>query len=255
MNTNKSTKQNELYTKFKNEYLKPYLEEDAEKNPFPHYNVSDIKYAAKYQDTEQEEKLSKLFQKINDPANKINRKQLIQQYYLSMDRKYNDQTVDPDMPKPEKVGICVDKIVSNGVQEIALHVTGKSQTIYPYMVAGTSTIAPKYGDTMLDVVELSRVNVLAPSYTVYHFSPSGAPQKSTVPAGFMESMNDGWTITGDFIRGTPTGVVSEIATANTANYETSKIFDRSVLSLHDRIIHEQNHDKFTLSVFYTVTSI
>jgi hypothetical protein len=49
LSTNTNTKQNELYLKLKNEYLKEYLEEDFNKYPFPHANVSDIKYAAKYQ--------------------------------------------------------------------------------------------------------------------------------------------------------------------------------------------------------------
>ena len=130
----------------------------------------------------------------------------------------------------------IDRIVSNGVQQIGLLATGTNFTIYPWMVAGTSTVSPTYGDTMLDVVELSRVNVITAD-------------------GFLDAMNDGWNISGGFARGTPTGVVSEIATANTSTFDTSKIFDRSVLPLADRIDHEQNEDSFTLSAFYVITSI
>ena len=95
------------------------------------------------------------------------------------------------------------------------------------MVAGTSSVPPTYGDTMANVTELARVNVITEN-------------------GFLDPMNDGWNSSGGFLRGTPTGVVSEIAMANTSNYPTSKIFDRSVLPIGDRIDHEQNEDSFTL---------
>lgn len=232
----KSILQNKFYDKFRTEYLKPYLEEDFNKYPFPHTNVSDIKYAAQYQDREEERKLFKLFKLIKDPANAIFKKELIRKYYTSIDRKYNDQTVSPEMPRPEKVGIVIDRIVSNGVIQFGLWATGTNFTTYPWMVAGTGTISPTYGDTMLDVHELTRVNVVTDD-------------------GFLDPMNDGWSTSGGFERGAPTGVVSEIATANTSTFETSKIFDRSVLPLADRIDHHQNEDSFTLSAFYIVTSI
>lgn len=234
--------QNNLYAKFRTEYLKPYLEEDFNKYPFPHSNVSDIKYAAKFQGQEEENKLFKLFRllkelkKISEPETIAARKQLIQKFYTQLDRKYNDQTVNSEMPKPEKVGMAVDRIVNNGVQAIGLWATGSSFVIYPWVVAGTSTIQPTYGDTMINVVELARVNAITDN-------------------GFLDPMNDGWNTSGGFIRGTATGVVSEIATANTSTFETSKIFDRSVLPLADRIDHHQNEDSFTLSAFYIITSI
>lgn len=231
-----SSNNDQLYTKFRKEYLKPYLEEDFNKYPFPHSNVSDIKYAAKYQDREEERKLFKLFALIKDPANKLYRKRLIQQFYVSLDRRYNDQSIDPELPRPEKVGLAIDRIVSNGVQQIGYWATGTNFTTYPWMVAGKSTVAPTYGDTMLSVNELARVNVVTDN-------------------GFLDPMNDGWSISGGFIRGTPTGVVSEISTANTSTFETSKIFDRSVLPIADRIDHQQNEDSFTLSAFYIITSI
>ena len=71
------TIENKLYSKFRTEYLKPYLEEDFNKYPFPHSNVSDLKYAAKYQDREEERKVFKLFALIKDPRNEIYKKQLI----------------------------------------------------------------------------------------------------------------------------------------------------------------------------------
>lgn len=226
----------ELYTKFREDYLKPYLEEDFNKYPFPHTNVSDIKYAAQYKDREEERKLFKLLALIKDPANSHYRKQLIKKYYTALDRKYNDQTVSPELPRPEKVGIAIDKITSNGIHQIGFWATGTNFATYPWMVAGTSTVDPTYGDTMINVTELARVNVITQN-------------------GFLDPMNDGWSISGGFIRGTPTGIVSEMATANTGTFETSKIFDRSVLPLADRIEHEQNEDSFTLSAFYIITSI
>ena len=235
--------QNNLYSKFRTEYLKPYLEEDFNKYPFPHSNVSDLKYAAQYKDREEERKLFKLFADIkqcnnndNTIENTIKRKTLIRNYYTSLDRKYNDQSVNLDLPRPEKVGMSIDKIVSNGIHQIGFWATGTNFTIYPWMVAGTSTIEPTYGNTMLDVTELARVNVV-------------------IQNGFLDPMNDGWSLSGGFERGTPPGVVSEIATANTGTFETSKIFDRSVLPVSDRIDHEQNEDSFTLSAFYIITSI
>lgn len=216
--------------------MKPYLEQDFNKYPFPHSNVSDIKYASKYQSLKEETKLFNLFKKIKLATNIIERKNLIQQYYISLDRKYNDQTVSPEMPKPEKVGICIDRIVENGVKQIGFWATATNSTIYPWMVAGTSSITPTYGDTMFNVTELSRVNCVTDD-------------------GFLDAMNDGWNASGGFVRGTPTGIVAEMAMANTSTYATSKIFDRSVLPLGDRIEHQQNEDSFTLSSFYIVTSI
>lgn len=228
---------NEVYLKLKDEYLKPYLEEDFNHYPFPHTNVSDIKFAAKYQDRIEEEKLFKLFKLIKSECNNIyHRKRLIREYYLSLDRRYNDQTVDPNMPRAEKVGLSIDRITSNGVHQIGFWATGTNHVTYPWMVAGTSSITPTYGDTMANVTELARVNVINDN-------------------GFLDPMNDGWNISGGFGRGTPTGIVAEIATANTDNYSTSKIFDRSVLPIGDRIDHEQNEGSFTLSAFYIVTSI
>jgi hypothetical protein len=230
---------NNLYTKFRDDYLKPYIEEDFNKYPFPHSNVSDLKYAAKYQDKKEEDKLFKLFELIKlfkNNGEKQASKQLIKKFYTQLDRKYNDQSLNPEMPRPEKVGMVIDRIVSNGIVQIGFWATGTNSVIYPWMVAGTSTINPTYGNTMLDVNELARVNVVTDN-------------------GFLDPMNDGWSISGGFVRGTPSGVVSEIATANTSTFETSKIFDRSVLPLADRIDHEQNEDSFTLSAFYVVTSI
>lgn len=233
---------NELYTKFKKEYLKEYLEKDANENPFPHSTISDIKYAAQFTDKREEDKLFKLFQKIKQyDNNRLNpiRKSLIQKYYENIDRKYNDQTPrhnDDDIPKPQKVGIVIDKIVSNGIHVLGFWATGTSHEIYPWMVAGTSTVDPTYGDTMLSVNELARINVITQN-------------------GFLDPMNDGWNASGGFERGTPTGIVAEVAMANTSTYATSKIFDRSVLPLADRIDHTQNQDSFTLSAFYILTSI
>lgn len=230
---------NSIYSKFREEYLKDYLEEDFNHYPFPHSNVSDIKYAAQYKDRREEDKLFKLFKLIKQqPAIDFPyRKKLIRHFYENIDRKYNDQTPrHDDTPKPEKVGMAVDRIVSNGVQQIGFWATGTNFTVYPYMVAGTGTVAVTYGDTMLSVSELARVNVISDN-------------------GFLDPMNDGWNISGGFIRGTPTGIVSEIATANTSSFDTSKIFDRSVLPLADRIDHAQNEDSFTLSSFYIITSI
>lgn len=236
-----------IYNRFRKEYLKPYLEKDFNENPFAHTNVSDIKYAAQFRDKREERKLFKLFKLIKDYDNIINyphyesinyptRKKLIRDFYTSLDRKYNDQTISPDLPRPEKVGLSIDRIVSNGVHQIGFWACGVNSTIYPWMVAGTSTVQPTYGDTMASVTELARVNVVTDN-------------------GFLDPMNDGWNASGGFVRGTPTGIVSEIAMANTDTYITSKIFDRSVLPLADRIDHEQNEDSFTLSAFYIITSI
>lgn len=229
---------NELYDKFKQDYLKEYLEQDFNKYPFSHSNLSDIKYAAKYTDREEEEKLFKLFKLIKQqPTQNFQRKKLIRHYYENIDRKYNDQTPrHEDAPKPEMVGLCIDRIVSNGIHQIGFWATATDFSIYPWMVAGTSSVPVTYGDTMLSVTELARVNVITDN-------------------GFLDPMNDGWNASGGFIRGTPTGTVSEIAMANTSTYSTSKIFDRSVLPLDDRIDHEQNQDSFTLSSFYIITSI
>lgn len=236
-----------IYDRFKNDYLKPFIETDYKNYPFPHSNVSDIKLAAQYQDRREEDKLFKLFALIkklhyenstegNKYYNEIYRKKLIQKYYVSLDRKYNDQTVDPVMPRPEKVGLSIDRIVANGVHQIGLWACGFDNRIYPWMVAGTSTVPATYGDQMANVTELARVNCITDN-------------------GFLDPMVDGWNASGGFVRGTPSGLVSEIAMADTSNYTTSKIFDRSVLPINDRIDHEQNEGSFTLSAFYVVTSI
>lgn len=230
---------NSIYSKFKEEYLKEYLEEDFNKYPFPHTTVSDIKYASQFRDKQEEDKLFKLFKLIKQqPSHDFPyRKKLIRHFYENIDRKYNDQTPrHDDTPKPEKVGMAVDRIVSNGIHQIGFWATGTSSKIYPWMVAGTSTVAVTYGDIMLSVSELARVNVITDN-------------------GFLDPMSDGWNISAGFTRGTPTGIVSEIATADTSSFDTSKIFDRSVLPLADRIDHEQNHESFTLSAFYILTSI
>jgi len=231
--------QNNLYDKFRTEYLKPYLEEDFNKYPFPHSNVSDLKYAAKFQGKEDENKVFKLFELIKlfkKHGEIAASKKLIQNFYTQLDRKYSDQSLNSDIPRPEKVGMAIDRIVSDGVQQIGFWATGTNSAVFPWMVAGTSTVAPTYGDKMINVTELARVNVITSD-------------------GFLDPMNDGWNISGGFIRGTPTGVVAEIATANTSLYETSKIFDRSVLPIADRIDHHQNEDSYTLSAFYIITSI
>jgi hypothetical protein len=226
---------NILYDKLRNEYLKPYLEIDKSDNPDPHLNVADIKYAAQFTDKKEEDTLFKMFKLIKN-SDYFSRKKLIQSFYDNLDRKYNDRSLRNDSPKPEKVGLCIDRIVENGVRQIGFWATGTNHTIYPWMVAGTSTVTPTYGDTMASVTELSRVHVINDN-------------------GFLDPMNDGWNASGGFIRGVPTGVISEIAMANTGNYDTSRIFDRSILPIADRISHEQNEDSFTLSAFYIVTSI
>lgn len=230
---------NSIYSKFRKEYLKEYLEEDFNKYPFPHTNVSDIKYAAQFRDKKEEDKLFKLFKLIKQqPSYDFPyRKKLIRHFYENLDRKYNDQTPRHDnAPKPEKVGMAVDRIVNNGIHQIGFWATGTNSKIYPWMVAGTSTVAVTYGDTMLSVSELARVNVITDN-------------------GFLDPMNDGWNISSGFARGTQTGIVSEIATADTSSFDTSKIFDRSVLPVNDRIDHTQNEGSFTLSAFYILTSI
>ncbi len=234
---------NELYSKFRNEYLKEYLEEDFNKYPFPHTNVSDIKYAAQFQNREEENKLFKMFKLIKEDksTNLSERKTLIRNFYKNLDRKYNDQTPrhDFNVPRPDKVGLSIDKILYTGIRQIGLWATGVNNTIYSWMVAGENTAPPTYGDRMIDVIEIDRVNVIT-------------------DAGFLDAMNDGWSASGGFDRGTPTpesGFVSEIAMADTEDSQTSTLFDMSILPIEDRIPHEQNDGSFSLSVFYVITSI
>lgn len=228
-----------IYHKFKNEYLKEHIQEDFDKYPFTHTNVSDLKIAASFVDREEERKLFKLFaliKELNSPQDLPLRKNLIKRYYNALDRKYNDQSVEPDMPKPEKVGYGIDLIVQHGIAQIGQWACGVSHQIYPWMVAGSSQVAPTYGDTMQSVSEITRVNVINDN-------------------GFLDPMNDGWNASGGFVRTSPGGLVTEVAMANTNNYNTSKIFDRTLLPIADRILHEQNEDSYTLSAFYILTSI
>jgi hypothetical protein len=217
------------------EILKPYIEKDGCDHPFAHTCISDVKYAASFTSKQDEDAIFKLF-KLIKKADKTSRKQLINQFYHNLDRKYNDQTVAPDYPQPEKVGRTIDKVVANGIQQIGLWATGDSTTIYPWMVAGTGQKLVLYGDDMSDMTELARVNVVEQD-------------------GFLDPTVDGWTASGGFGRPTISGTVSEIAMASTALPATSLIFDRSLLETSDRIPHEQNKDSFTLSSIYVLTSI
>ena len=222
------------YNKFREDYLRPYIEIDEADNNFPHTSIGDIHFAAKWEGIE-EQRINKLFRLINsvDPTTK---KRLIRQFYQILDRKYNDQTISPDLPQPTKVGCSIDKVTSNGIQQIGQWATATNFRVYSWMIAGTSTKTATYGDTMDDIIELTRVNVLG-------------------TGGFLDPMNDGWNASGSFPRGTPTGTISEIAMANSETAETSLIFDRTLLQFSDRIDHVQNNDSFTLSTLYVITSI
>lgn len=217
------------------EILKPYIEEDGCNHPFAHTCISDVKFAASWPKKDDEEAVFKLF-KLIKKADNTSKKQLINQFYHNLDRKYNDQTIPRDYPQPEKVGRCVDKVLSNGIQQIGLWATGESFTIYPWMIAGTGIKQVLYGDDMSDMTELARVNVVETD-------------------GFLDPTVDGWTASGGFGRSTISGTVSEIAMGSTASSATSLIFDRSLLASADRIEHLQNNDSFTLSSIYVLTSI
>lgn len=218
------------------ELLEPFIEHDQACNPFPHTCVSDVKYACLWQGKETEAQVFKLFKLIKTAQDRDTKHKLINQFYNTLERKHNDQTIAPDYPKPEKVGRVIDKIVSNGIQQIGMWACGESFSIYPWMIAGSGTKAVLYGDDQADITEIRRINVIAAD-------------------GFLEPNVDGWTASGGFDRPTVSGLVSEIAMGNTATSATSKIFDRSLLPLDDRIQHEQNQDSFTLSSIYVITSI
>lgn len=217
------------------EILKPFIEEDGCNHPFSHTCVSDVKYAASWSNKQDEDAVFKLF-KLIKKADKASKKQLINQFYHNLDRKYNDQTIPADYPQPEKVGRSIDKVLANGIQQIGLWATGESTTVYPWMIAGTGQKLVLYGDNMTDMTELARVNVVEED-------------------GFLDPTVDGWTASGGFGRSTISGTVSEIAMASTASPSTSLLFDRSVLETSDRIVHDQNQDSFTLSSIYVLTSI
>lgn len=223
----------DIFTSIKQD-LNTYIEKDISDNPFPHLNISDCKFVAQWAGND-ELLVWKMFQLIK-VVEYAERKNLIKEFYTLLNRSYNDQTLKPGTPEPIKVGRAVDKVVSNGVRHIGELMTGQTNTIFPWMIADQSTTEPTYGDDQTDIDELARVNCVTDT-------------------GFLDPMMDGWNASGGFGRGTPTGNVSGSAMGSTSISATSKIFDRSVFPLDDRIEHVQNNDSFTLSALYILTSI
>jgi len=225
---------NFLDTRLK-EILKSSIDIDIKKNPLNHINIADVKFLAQWTDKREEDLLWKMFSLITivDPES---RQSLINNFYVSLDRKYNDQTIRPEMPRPEKVGIAVDKVVSNGISHIGKMMSGQTAAIFSWMIADQNTTQATYGDSQEDINELARVNVIT-------------------GIGFIDPMSDGWNASAGFGRGTPSGTVAGTAMGSTGISATSEIFDRSVFPITDRITHVQNQDSFTLSALYVLTSI
>ena len=157
-------------------------------------------------------------------------------WHHKLTRLYNDQTVFLDdyigsncyLESQQPVKAVLDKIVNEGMEDVADAIIGRQTLNYKYMVIGTSNTAATVNDKSL-YGEIGRINMATEG-------GSAERKGSTV---YFNSFFPKTVVTGD---------IYEIGIVNTSDPASDKMFLRSVLPTADKITHINGADAPNVSV-------